>query len=213
METLYLRMRKRWTPKTEITESLLLFREKRKWQIALRRYILEKNKSSRYAPYFGLDSSNFRKWIEIHFDDELNWNNFSTAWQFDHHLPITYFDFSDDADLRLCWNFLNIKVQKNNPSENKEVSTHILSIKNHFQAIYQQTENPVSLLLVQKIQAMETKPNPNYLDQIKFIVENHTVIEQLAQCDSSEFDLINSGISIAEIQAQKELIRKFGNSG
>jgi hypothetical protein len=212
METLYLRMRKRWTPKTEITESLLLFREKRKWQIALRRYILEKNKSSRYAPYFGLDSSNLRKWIEIHFDDELNWNNFSTAWQFDHRLPITYFDFSDDADLRLCWNFLNIKVQKNNPSENKEVSTGILSIKNHFQAIYQETANPVSLLLVQKIQEIETKPDPNYQHQIKFIVEHQIVIEQLSQCDSSEFDQINSGISIAEIQAQKELVRNFGDS-
>jgi hypothetical protein len=50
--------RKRWTAKTEVDASLLQFREKRKWQIALRRYILERNKSTYYAPFFGLSIEN-----------------------------------------------------------------------------------------------------------------------------------------------------------
>ena len=68
------------------------FNEKRKWQIALRRYVLEKNKSSQYARYFGLPIYMFRNWIELQFDESLNWDNFSTAWQFDHIVPIALFD-------------------------------------------------------------------------------------------------------------------------
>ena len=73
--------RKKWTPHEEVTGSVLTFREKRKWQIALRRYVLEKNKSSFYAPYFGLGIETFRKWIEVQFDSETNWENFSESWQ------------------------------------------------------------------------------------------------------------------------------------
>ena len=69
--------RKRWTAQTEVNEELLTFREKRKWQIALRRYVIEQNRSSFYAPYFGLDIKSFRDWIEVQFDRGMNWDNFS----------------------------------------------------------------------------------------------------------------------------------------
>ena len=105
-------VRKKWTPKEEVTEGLLKFRAKRRWQIALRRYIIEKNPCFAYAPYFGLDIENFRKWIEIQFDEELNWDNFSKKWQFDHIVPVAYFDFDSESDLRLCWNFMNVSVEK-----------------------------------------------------------------------------------------------------
>jgi hypothetical protein len=94
--------RKKWTAKTTITEELLKFREKRKWQLALRRYVLEKKAALLYAPYFGLDVNGFREWIALQFTDELNWDNFATAWQFDHIVPVTYFDFTQEEDLYLC---------------------------------------------------------------------------------------------------------------
>src|SRR6188474_3101936 len=99
--------RKRWTPKAEITDELLKSREKRKWQVALRRYVLDKNLSPAYAWYFGLSIDQFRNWIEIQFTEGLSWENFGSAWQFDHVIPVAYFDFSLEEDLLLCWNFIN----------------------------------------------------------------------------------------------------------
>src|SRR5450631_3622759 len=138
--------RKKWTPKTEITRSVLLFREKRKWQIALRRYILMQNKSSYYAPYFGLDMRNLRKWIEIQFDSEMNWDNFSKNWQFDHIVPLTYFDFEDEADLRLCWNFTNIKAEKivgDTKDTNRSGRLDLMGSKTWFMNLVKQTNYPI----------------------------------------------------------------------
>ena len=60
--------RKKWSAQTEVTPSLLKLREKRRWQIALRRYVIERNISTFYAPYFGLDVENIRIWFEMQFD-------------------------------------------------------------------------------------------------------------------------------------------------
>ena len=61
--------RKAWTPQTEITDSLIRFREKRKWQLSYRRYVLEKAPSEAYAPYFGLDIETLRQWFEAQFTE------------------------------------------------------------------------------------------------------------------------------------------------
>ncbi|MFI5132361.1 MAG: hypothetical protein ACHQFX_20330, partial [Chitinophagales bacterium] len=83
--------RKRWTPQKEVTPALLKFREKRKWQISLRRYVIDKSPCPLYAPYFGLDIENLRKWFEMQFSDNIAWGDFGKKWQFDHIIPVTYF--------------------------------------------------------------------------------------------------------------------------
>jgi hypothetical protein len=203
-------MRKKWTPKTEITDSLLDFREKRKWQIALRRYILGKNKSSQYAPYFGLDSLHFRKWIEIQFDSDMSWDNFSSVWQFDHVLPITYFNFRDPQELRLCWNFINICVEKTIPGAKKLERINILASKSYFQTIYHNTAYSICLEFIKKINGLQVISNQTKEQQIKFFSENKDLIQVISNFSSEDFDKLNAGIPIAEILAEKELIRKFG---
>src|SRR4051812_18265828 len=96
------------------------FNDKRKWQIALRRYVLEQQMTSTYAPFFGLDISNFREWIQLQFINDMSWENFGKTWQLDHIVPVAYFDFQDLTDLKLCWNFLNIRVVSSDKSSRKE---------------------------------------------------------------------------------------------
>src|SRR6185503_16184229 len=103
--------RKKWTPKTEISPSLLKFREKRKWQINLRRYIFKETPSPHYAPYFGLDIKNMRLWLEYQFTEKQGWDNFGKLWQLDHIIPVTYFDHSQEDELKMCWNFTNLRVE------------------------------------------------------------------------------------------------------
>ena len=76
--------KKKWTPQTEITDALLQNRERKKWQIALRRYVIEGQPSSFYAPYFGIDIKNFRKWIELQLNEELDWEKPTKDWRFEH---------------------------------------------------------------------------------------------------------------------------------
>jgi hypothetical protein len=203
-------MRKKQIQHSEVTESLLKFREKRKWQIALRRYVLEKNKSFPYAPFFGLDINNFRQWIEIQFDTDLNWNNFSSNWQFDHIIPVAYFDFNNDDDLRLCWNFINIRVEKNDLNKKRGNRVDVLAAKRYFQNIYEVTQYNVCKLMIDKISEIELSQIQSSQLLEQFIISNKELIDTLSGFGSYEYERINSGLPITEVIAEKKLLKKFG---
>lgn len=202
--------RKRWTPQEEVTEGLLQFRQKRKWQIALRRYILEGNKSSFYAPYFGLGITEMQKWIEIQFDETTNWDNFSSAWQFDHIVPVAYFDFEDEEDLKLCWNFTNIRVEKikNNKTNGNRVD--VLAAKAYFHTLHQQTGYNVCARMIEKITRLEDAQilcNKNLIDYINSNKEYLTALEAFT---SEDFDKINTGTPWRDVVFEKAFLKKFG---
>ena len=143
--------RKKWEPQTEITPALLMFREKRKWQINLRRYVIEKSPCPYYAPYFGLDIENIRKWFESQFTDSLNWVNFAKAWQFNHIIPVIYFDHSLDEELRLCWNFTNLRVEPFELTRDRGNRLDVLGARSYFDELYLKTGYPITKALRDKI--------------------------------------------------------------
>ena len=202
--------RKRWTPQEEITDSLLQFRQKRKWQIALRRYILEGNKSSFYAPYFGLGIKEMQQWIEIQFDETTNWDNFSSNWQFDHIVPVAYFDFEDEEDLKLCWNFTNIRVDKIKQNKNGGYRVDVLAAKAYFETLYQQTGYVVCEKMVEKIKRLEESQilcNQNLVD---YINQNKEYLQALETFTSEEYDKINTGTEWRDVVFEKAFLKKFG---
>lgn len=195
--------------RSETTPSLLKFREKRKWQIALRRYILEKNPCSSYAPYFGIDIENFRKWIEIQFDTTLNWQNFGTEWQFDHIIPVTYFDFTNEEDLKLCWNFINVRIEKFDRNKNRGNRLDIIGAKSFFSGLFQTTQYPISLQLVQKISRIESSELISTEKQQAFIIERKGYLELISSYSSFEFELLNSGRPIDEVLKEITFFKTF----
>lgn len=202
--------RKKWTPKIEITETLLKFREKRKWQLALRRYVIEKNASAGYAFYFGLGIEQFRKWIEIQFTGELNWGNFGSAWQLDHIVPVAYFDSTNEEDLILCWNFVNIRVEKVELNKNRGNRIDIIAAKPYFEALYKKTQFPLCFKMVAKIGQIEVS---NILSEPAiedFILENKEVLSIISSLSKNEFNRLNMGISLDNILLEREIIKKFG---
>lgn len=202
--------RKKWTPKLEITDSLLKFREKRKWQLALRRYILEKNVSSGYAFYFGLGIDEFRKWIEIQFTGELNWENFGTAWQFDHIVPIAYFDFSKEEDLLLCWNFINIRVEKVELNEVRGKRIDVLAAKPYFEALYNKTGYSFCPKMISKINQLEASNISSEPAIEDFIIQNKGHLELISTLSKEEFSQLNMGKAIKDILLEREIIKKYG---
>ena len=204
--------RKTWTPKVEDTEESQAFREKRKWQIALRRYVLEKNKSSYYAPFFGLDIQKFREWVESQFDSDMNWENFSETWQFDHIVPIAYFDFGDEADMRLCWNFINIRAEKSTPNNNRREKVDALAAKTYFHLLYQNTGYRVCSLMVEKIdriEAAQMAANPTNVEDL--IRKNRSYLDLATSFTSYEYDRLNTGTSFEEVMKELNFLKKFGS--
>lgn len=201
--------RKKWTPQEEVTSSVISFREKRKWQIALRRYVLEKNKSSFYAPYFGLGIETFRKWVEAQFDEQTSWDNFSEAWQFDHIVPVAYFDFESDEDMKLCWNFTNIRVAKVDPDANKSHRVDLLGAKAYFQALFDKTEYPICQKMVEKLAVLEQSQLAGHEKLEKFIAERKFYLDTLTGLPSYYFDKLNTGTPVGDIRKEIEFLQKF----
>lgn len=202
--------RKKWTPQFDITEPLLKFREKRKWQLALRRYVLEKNISAGYAFYFGLSIEQFRMWIEIQFVEELNWENFGSAWQFDHILPVAYFDFSVEDDLILCWNFINIRVARIELNKTNGNRIDIVAARPYFEALYTKTGFSLCLKMIEKISKIEFSNIISEPAIEDFIIKNEEQLQIASSLNKEEFNQLNKGMSLKDILLEREIIKKFG---
>ena len=201
--------RKKWSANTDITPELLRFREKRKWQIALRRYVIERNPCTYYAPYFGLDIENIRKWFEIQFDETNTWDNFAKSWQFDHIIPVTYFNFSDESELKMCWNFINIRVEPFQRNKDRGNRLDILAAKGYFEELYKNTFYSPCLRLSEKISKIELTELISSTKQQSFITENRPYLDMIENYSSFEFDLLNSGRSISEVIKEVNFLKKF----
>jgi hypothetical protein len=194
----------------EKPESLIKKREKRKWQIALRRYVIEKAQSGAYARYFGLDIEFFREWIAIQFKDDLSWENFAEKWQFDHIVPVAYFDFSNEEDLLLCWNFINIRVERIEHNKARGNRIDVMGVRTYFEDLYDRTKYPFCLRMLQKIKQIEVSNIESNKELEAFIIRNRAYFEQISLFNQGDFQRLNQGVSISGVLAEKEIVRKYG---
>jgi hypothetical protein len=201
--------RKRWSPKSDITPELLKFREKRKWQIALRRYVLEEHPSAAYAPFFALDIKKLREWFEMQFDRGMSWGNFGKEWQFDHIIPVVYFDYSNRDELKLCWNFTNLRVEPVHLNKNRGHRVDVLAAKAYFRELYDRTRYPPCLNLLEKITTIELSELISSEKQFAFISKHRDYIELIENYSEFEFELLNRGRSVEEINKELEFLNKI----
>ncbi len=201
--------RKKWTAKIEITPSLLNIREKRKWQIAFRRYVLEKNPCPFYGPYFGLDIENLRKWFEYQFENGIDWADFGKKWQFDHLIPVAYFDFGNEEELKMCWNFTNIRVEQFRLNKERGTRLDVLAAKGYFQGLYNKTHYTPCLNLLKKIDKIELSEIVSSERQQVFITENREYLDMIENYSTFEFELLNSGRNIVEVKKEIDFLKKY----
>jgi hypothetical protein len=204
--------RKRWTKQIDVTPSLLKVREKRKWQIALRRYVLDRNISTFYAPYFGLDIDNLRKWFEMQFDEDTGWEHFGEKWQFDHIVPVTFFDFSNEEDLRLCWNFTNIRIERCKTNKDRSNRLDVLGARAYFQQLYDTTLYPVCKRMLDKIDSLELSAFANTAKQQAFIIRHREYLDMIENYSAFEFGLLNSGRAHEDVKREIEFFKNMGEN-
>jgi hypothetical protein len=198
--------RKKWSAQTELTDELLRQREKRKWQIALRRYVFFQSPCSNYAPYFSLDAKSLRQWIESQFDEEMNWDNFSRNWQLDHIVPVSFFDFNREEDLKLCWNFTNISVQKLKEGKPAGHPHHLLDALAYFTSLRDQTYYPICASMVEKINSLGSLHQIASDKQAAFIRDKMPYLNTISGFHAHEFDQLNSGMGVESILEERRLL-------
>ena len=182
-------------------------REKQKWQIALRRYVVEKHPNPFYAPYFGLDVAHFRSWIEGQFSNDLSWDNFGTSWQFEFTIPLTFFNFQEESDLKLAWNYLNIRVGR--PSSKDDTPrSDLLFAKNYFTALSRHTSLSICQQFLAKIESLEAEQTPPAA-QLSFLDDNALFLDQISGFGSIEFELLNNGRPLQAIPAEAAILKKL----
>jgi hypothetical protein len=186
-------------------------KERRKWQMAFRRFVLDEATSQEYAHYFGLDKKTIRKWFELQFTDGLTWDNFGTHWQFDHIVPVAYFNFDNEQDMRLCWNFINIRVEGILQNKYRGGRVDVLAVRRYFEDLYKRTKFALCLAMLQKIESLEISLIESNQKVEAFLIENKGWLEQLSDLNKDEFARYNSGIPLKEILLEREILKKFGN--
>ena len=201
--------RKKWEPQTAITPALLKTREKRKWQIALRRYVLERNVCIDYAPYFGLDIEKMRSWFECQFPPGIGWEHFGEQWQFEHVLPVTCFDFSKEEELSMCWNFVNLRVEVLEEGVEKGSRQDTLAARRYFLELYTQTGYAVCGQLLEKIRQLELTDETPTRAQVDFISTHQAHLDSLHGFGTYEFEQVNRGRPVREVQEEAAFLRKY----
>ena len=82
-------------------------------------------------------------------------DNHAELWQFDHIVPIVFFDLSKEADLKLCWNFTNIRVEPINLDQPKEFGMDVLGAKKYFEDLYNHSGLSLAKKMVEKIEGID----------------------------------------------------------
>lgn len=199
--------RKQWTPQTNLTEADLLSKEKKKWQLGFRRFVLEGSPCTEYAPYFGLDSKGIRAWLEAQFDADMHWENFGKLWQFEHVLPLAYLNLSDEADLRLGWHFINIRPERIDlPRERPSLQ----QIRQYFETLQQVSGFSVCAAMIERIAQIPDQPIAISEGQKQFLQKNLTTLEAARSFDQADFLRLHEGSSITDLLLEKEILKKFG---
>lgn len=182
--------------------------EKRKWQVAFRRFVLEGSPSEQYAPYFGLHRKALREWFESQFKDNQSWENFGAVWQFEHVIPVSLFDTSKEDELKLCWNYLNIRVAS---LEGGALQSDLSFAKAYFEKINAVTAFAETSKFIAKIDAIKNKNGLGLTEkQLDFILLNKKDLEAIPGFTKEEYDQYLETESAQAVLTEREILKKFG---
>lgn len=57
----------------------------------------------------GCEVPDLKKWLEIHFDQGMTWDNYGADWHIDHRIPLAAFDLTDRDQFLTACNYRNLQ--------------------------------------------------------------------------------------------------------
>lgn len=105
------------------------YNEKKRLQIAMRRLYSTNTPSKEIVSLLGINKEDFVKHINKYLIEGMSLENFGTEWGLDHIVPVELFDFDNNEDLKLCYNYNNIMPMFNIDNRMKGASIHFSLVK------------------------------------------------------------------------------------
>lgn len=103
------------------------------------------SKSKTLDKYLGISHELFIEWLEFQFNQEMVWENYGRKkyWNVDHVMPCNDFNFLDEKEIGVCFNWINMRPMdgKKNSSKNSKTppvfATVMQEVKAHaFKKLY-----------------------------------------------------------------------------
>ena len=145
----------------------------------------------------------------MQFENGIGWDDFAHRWQFDHIIPVTYFDFSIEEELKMCWNFTNIRVELFQRNKDRGNRLDVLAAKGYFESLYEATLYKPCLHLLEKIDKLELSEILSSEKQQAFITKHRAYLDKIENYSSFEFELLNSGRTIDQVLKEVDFLKKF----
>ena len=95
--------------KAHVQRALTQESMKKRVGIAFRRFMMGQSPGWKYRQVFGCEPEFMRAFMEHQFRHGMSWENFGLVWQVDHVLSLSAFDQTDDGEVNLCWNWVNLR--------------------------------------------------------------------------------------------------------
>ena len=68
-----------------------------------------KGQKTSLSTYLGCSLEFLKKWFEYNFTTDMTWENYGVYWDIDHVIPTSIFDFSNINNIKLCYNWVNLR--------------------------------------------------------------------------------------------------------
>jgi len=81
--------------------------------------------NSSYKIILDCEFDYFKLWIEFQFDKNMNWDNFGTYWELDHILPLYKFNFENEFEKNIAFNWTNLQPLKKEENRKKYREIHL----------------------------------------------------------------------------------------
>lgn len=75
--------------------------------------------------YIGCSISNLKQWLEYQFDEGMSWDNYGTFWTVDHVLPLSLFNFENESEQTIAFNWKNMRPSTDNFSKGNKLIMHV----------------------------------------------------------------------------------------
>lgn len=99
-----------------------------------------------------------REYVESQWLEGMNWDNYGDVWVVDHIVPLKYFDARAEKEMKICWNYNNLKPSYRLDNHAKgyclEVTMKILDSR---------PSNPMVFVLKEWLQEKQTMFNKYYV--------------------------------------------------
>lgn len=94
-----------------------------------------KKKQKKTIQLLGCNSQEYFNWLQYNFNDSINFENHGTFWHIDHVIPISTFNFENEDEQLLAFNWRNttpLSAKENSSKNNRLVSSQI---EEHFKKL------------------------------------------------------------------------------